>query len=250
MEKENILVKVKEQFAKDYNCAIEDFDNNENLITDLKVIDGSRKYNDDKDILKVLVFNGKIVMSADRCIKEWCKENFEKFPGEWLFLYSVLRRIDKKLNEFGYEIEDTHHYYLPKEYNYEEPKNVKLKWYEKDNILQFKGDDRFDEAFAFNKNYPDILAVAAVDDKGDILGMAGASEDSNIMWQIGVNVLPEAKNKGVASIIVQSLKNEILRRGKVPFYGTVESHIVSQKLAIKSGFYPAFGEIKIRKIQR
>lgn len=33
----------------------------------------------------------------------------------------------------------------------------------------------------------------------------------------------------------------------IPFYGTVESHIISQKVALKSGFYPVFAEVKIRK---
>ena len=61
-------------------------------------------------------------------------------------------------------------------------------------------------------------------------------------------MLKEAKGKGVATTIVKALKNEILKRGKVPFYGTVESHIISQKVALKSGFYPVFAEVKIRKI--
>ena len=246
--KEEILFKVKEQLAKDYNCNVEDFNNQNNLITDNKIIDGSRKYSDEEGILKMLIFNGKAVISSDKCIKDWCIEKLSKFPGEWMFLYSVLRRIDKKLNEFGYEIENTHHYYLPKDESFIGNIDFNLKWYEKDEIYQFKDDDRFDEAFAFDSNYPDVLAVAAVDDEGKILGMAGASEDSKIMWQIGVNVLPEAKGRGVASVIVQSLKNEILKRGKIPFYGTVESHIISQNVALKSGFYPVFAEVKIRKV--
>ena len=244
--KEEILYKVKTQLAKDYNCRVEDFDNKDNLITDLKTTVGARKYSNDKELLKVLIFNGKLVVSADNAIKGWCIENLLKFPAEWLFLYYVLKRIDKKINEFGYEIENTHHYYLPKDDSYSENKNFNLKFYEKDEILQFKDDSRFDEAFAFNENYPDVLAVAALDDEGNILGMAGASEDSDIMWQIGVNVLPEAKGKGIATAIVKALKNEILKRGKVPFYGTVESHIISQNIALKSGFYPVFAEIKIR----
>ena len=92
------------------------------------------------------------------------------------------------------------------------------------------------------------MAVAALDDMGNILGMAGASKDSDIMWQIGVNILPDAKDKGIATTIVHSLKNEILKRDKVPFYGTVESHIISQRVALKSGFYSVFAEVKIRKI--
>ena len=248
MEYSKILIKAKEQLSKDYNCTIDDFNNNENLITNLKEIIGARKYNNDKEILKILIFNGKLVVSAEEAIKGWCIENLLPFPGDWLFLYSVLRRIDKKLNEFGYEIEDTHHYYLPIDENYVDTNNLKLKFYEKDEILQFKDDSRFDETFAFNENYPDVLAVAALDNEGNIIGMAGASEDSNIMWQIGVNVLPEAKGNGVATTIVKALKNEILKRGKIPFYGTVESHIISQKVALKSGFYPVFAEVKIRKI--
>lgn len=243
----DILIKVKDQLAKDYNCTIEDFNNQNTLITDKKIIEGSRKYNDEDEILKIIIFNGKAIISADKCIKEWCIKNLSRFPGAWMFLYSNLRKIDKKLNEFGYEIDNTHHYYLPMDKEFTR-NNIKLKWYEKDEILKFKNDDRFDEAFAFNKNYPDILAVAAVDEEDNILGMAGASEDSKIMWQIGINVLEDEKGKGIASFIVQSLKNEILNRGKVPFYGTVESHIISQKVALKSGFYPAFAEVKIRKI--
>ncbi|EEH98460.1 MULTISPECIES: GNAT family N-acetyltransferase [Clostridium] len=243
----DILIKVKDQLAKDYNCTIEDFNNQNTLITDKKIIEGSRKYNDEDEILKIIIFNGKAIISADKCIKEWCIKNLSRFSGAWMFLYSNLRKIDKKLNEFGYEIDNTHHYYLPMDKEFTR-NNIKLKWYEKDEILKFKDDDRFDEAFSFNKNYPDILAVAAVDEEDNILGMAGASEDSKIMWQIGINVLEDEKGKGIASFIVQSLKNEILNRGKVPFYGTVESHIISQKVALKSGFYPAFAEVKIRKI--
>lgn len=248
--REYILNKAKEQLAIDYNCNVEDFDNNENIITNLNITKECRKDTEDKEILKILIINGKAVICSDECIKDWCIKELSNFPAEWMFLYSVLRRIDRKLNEFGYEIDNTHHYYLPKDSELQGDKDFKLKWYEKDEILQFKEDNRFDEAFAFNSNYSDVLGVAALDDKGNILGMAGASEDSNIMWQIGINVLPEAKGRGISIKLVQVLKNEVLRRGKIPFYGTIESHIISQKVALKAGFYPVFAEIKIRKINQ
>ena len=244
--KQEILKKVKEQLAKDYNCSVEDFDNRNNLITNIELNEGDRRYTDVKEILKILVFNGKAILSADECIKEWCNEKFSNGNGDWLFLYSNLRIIDKKLNEFGYEIENTHHYYLP--YGIDDDIVNDLKWYNQDEIKQFKDDNRFDEAFAFDNNFPDVLAVAKIDERGNILGMAGASKDSDVMWQIGINVLEGAEEKGVAKTVVKALKNEILRRGKVPFYGTVESHIISQKVALASGFYPAFAEVKIRKI--
>ena len=55
--KQEILKKVKEQLAKDYNCSVEDFDNRNNLITNIKLNEGARRYTDDKEILKILVFN-------------------------------------------------------------------------------------------------------------------------------------------------------------------------------------------------
>ena len=51
--KQEILKKVKEQLAKDYNCSVEDFDNRNNLITNIKLNEGARRYTDDKEILKI-----------------------------------------------------------------------------------------------------------------------------------------------------------------------------------------------------
>lgn len=101
-----------------------------------------------------------------------------------------------------------------------------VKWYENEDILQFKNDERFREALAFDENHPDVLAVAAFGG-GNIMGMAGASADSKTMWQIGIDVLPGFRGKGAGSNLVKLLKGAVLKKGKVPFYGTVESHVYS-----------------------
>ena len=245
---EEMINKVKEQFSKDFGCSILDLNRDESIIQEIKLKEGRRILDSEGCFFKAISFQDKLIISASKEILPWCNEKFKNAKGTWIAEYYILRSIDKKLNEYEHKIADVHEYFLP-DVSLEETKPLfNIKWYEKDEILQFRDDDRFNEAFAFNKNYPDVLAVAAVDDKDNILGMAGASEDSKIMWQIGINVLEDEKGKGIASFIVQALKNEILNRGKVPFYGTVESHIISQKVALKSGFYPAFAEVKIRKI--
>lgn len=63
------------------------------------------------------------------------------------------------------------------------------------------------------------------------------------IWQIGIDVLPEYRGKGVGTNLVGLLKNEILKRGKIPFYGIVESHIHSQNIAVNAGFSPAWAEL-------
>ena len=73
--------------------------------------------------------------------------------------------------------------------------------------------------------------------------MAGASCDRPTMWQIGINVEPEARGTGVGTMLVALLKNEILSRGVLPFYGTSASHLASQRVALGAGFVPAWAEL-------
>ena len=107
---------------------------------------------------------------------------------------------------------------------------------------QFRGDDRFGEAFIFDDMPKDEIGIGAYKD-GKILGMAGATSDSDMMWQIGINVMPDAEGLGIGSMLVAIIKNEILDRGKLPFYGTSMSHIASQRVALAAGFVPAWAEL-------
>ena len=87
-----------------------------------------------------------------------------------------------------------------------------------------------------------MLAVCAVDGE-TILGMASVTRDCERLWQIGVNVTEEGRGKGVGSYVTSLLKEEVLRRGILPTYATVESHIKSQKVAFQAGFEPVIYEL-------
>ena len=66
------------------------------------------------------------------------------------------------------------------------------------------------------------------------------------MWQIGVDVLPEYRRKGIASALTSNLAMEILQRDKVPFYCCAWSNLRSSRNAIKSGFVPAWIEMTVK----
>jgi GNAT superfamily N-acetyltransferase len=240
--KNEVLKIAKTQLALDFNIQLSDFDKGKNTIVENKLVDGRRIYSSDGCFLRILCFGNKAFINASPEIIPWCEEKLLYRDAAWLFQFPKLRIIDKKLQEFGHEIADIHHYYLPNPNVPLAEGITNVKWYGSDDIEQFRDDNRFEEAFAFDKNRPDVLAVAAFD--GDnIMGMAGASADSNSMWQIGIDVFPEYRGKGIGTKLVMLLKNEILKRGKVPFYGTVGSHLHSQNVAINAGFFPAWTEI-------
>ena len=80
-------------------------------------------------------------------------------------------------------------------------------------------------------------------DGGNMVGLAACSEDSPLLWQIGVDVDPFYRGKGIAVSLVRQLAQEVLIRGKVPFYGAAWCNIPSVRCALSAGFVPVWNEI-------
>ena len=93
--------------------------------------------------------------------------------------------------------------------------------------------------YDFKHPRPDVLALIARKN-GLVVGMAGASADCATMWQIGIDVLPQHRNLGLAAYLVNRLTLEVLRRGFVPYYGTASSNLASQHVAHSAGYVPAW----------
>ena len=96
-------------------------------------------------------------------------------------------------------------------------------------------------ALCEKRKHLDMLGVGAYDGE-KLVGLAGCSADCDEMWQIGVDVLPDYRRKGIASALTSRLASELVERGIVPFYCCAWSNIASAKNAIKSGFRPAWVE--------
>jgi GNAT superfamily N-acetyltransferase len=102
-------------------------------------------------------------------------------------------------------------------------------------------------ALCSDRKQLDVLAVGAYDGN-KLIGLAGCSADADEMWQIGVDVLPGYRRKGIASSLTSRLATEILVRGKVPFYCCAWSNLRSVRNAVKSGLYPAWTEMTVKPV--
>ena len=122
-------------------------------------------------------------------------------------------------------------------------------------IESFRGDKRYSNALGFSTTRPDVLVLAAyaVDGAGDTEGagipanadpvaMVGMSDDSPIMRQIGIDVLPAFRGAGIASALVRDAARLTLAEGYLPFYGTSPSHMLSQRVALNAGLVPTWWE--------
>lgn len=241
---------------------------------------GARRVTGLDSFMKVILCMGKLFMGVDESIYDWAQKNYGECQPEWFCQYENLRQIDEKLHEHGRKILDTHIYYLPAKETRTENGECRnradalkrhlggahkfpLCWYEQEEILALKSQNRFHSAICFSETQPDVLAVAAMkplnapiaqimdskpENEEEMIGMAGCSADSELLWQIGINVDEEYQGQGIATELVSLVKEEVIRRGKVPYYGTSESHTVSQTIAYRTGFVPAWTEVVVGKV--
>ena len=88
-----------------------------------------------------------------------------------------------------------------------------------------------------NPDRPDVLALAAYD--GDeIAALAGASADTDALWQVGIDVKERYRGHGLGTTLVSLLCDRIEALDKTPFYGTVLANLHSQNIALNTAFTP------------
>lgn len=240
----DIKLRFEEQLALDYNASLEEVQSCKNILKHKMKQSGARGVGSNETLLQIGVYKEKLLIVAKDEVYDWCEKNLlPKSNVEWLCEPGVIYKLNQMLEQHGQFIADGHHYYLPVENTALDVKlDYEVQWYEGDAINQFEEDERFDEALLFTDGVENVLAVSALEN-GQILGMAGCTNDGPQLWQIGVNVTNEGQGKGIGTYVTWLLKNRVLEMGKVPYYGTVESHIKSQKVAIQAGFMPVFYEM-------
>lgn len=199
-------------------------------------------------LLKIAVVRGKLLFTGREDIIARCRELYATANAPWFMEAPNLARLDRELTSFGARIRHARPFFICENATPVDTGSLTIQRYTPETIAAFRGDDRFEDAFGFCETAPDMLGVAALKD-GEIIGMAGASADSPLMWQLGINVLPESRGQGIAAMLVSLLRNDVLAAGRLPYYGTSISHLESQRVALRSGFLPAWFELVAAPLQ-
>lgn len=230
------------QLAIDFCCTPEQVLCRENSFTPYSPLPGRRIFQEGEVFLKVAAFRGKLLFTGKPEIVEWAQSRYGQTSGAWFFDGKSLCDMNEGVGQFGCRVGQAHPFFIGEQKTAVDSGTFEIRRYAGEALEQFRGDSRFDEAFLFDTIPKDELGIAALEN-GRICGMAGATSDSERMWQIGINVMPEAWGRGIGPMLVALLKNEILSMGVLPFYGTSMSHIASQQTAIRAGFLPAWAEL-------
>lgn len=240
---------LKEQLAVDLNCSDADFDKNENTV---KILcqNNSRRRNLEDDLFMFMACFGKgSVVAVREEMKEFMSRYLEKMAGFRCF-DMPLNALENELKKYGAIISEIEEFYLLDNSRIcQTNTGFDIEILEGVAIEKLYQDHRFHMALGYcqEKEHRDMLAVVAYEGR-EIVGVAGASNDTDQIWQIGIDVVPEKRKHHAATDIVRIISNEILKRGKIPYYGTAWSNIASKRVAINAGYKPAWVEMKAKKI--
>ena len=89
------------------------------------------------------------------------------------------------------------------------------------------------------KGRPNVVTAVAIRSE-KVVAAAGASTDSDALWQIGIDVQSEHRGRGLGAVLTSRVASAVLARGKVPFYGSRVDNIASRRTAHSAGFYPSW----------
>lgn len=243
----DILQIAMDQSATDANCELSDFFKSENVIVISSVNESARKYLKLPFECNLISYGNNIVASVKEEYKELVVSYINKYPIEHCFETPNMHVLNDEMQKHGLRVCFMAEYFLPDvnvlaglESEYE------LRILEqKDFVDLYKPE--WKNALCEKRRELDVLGIAAYDGE-KMIGLAACSADCESMWQIGVDVLPEYRRRGIASALTSRLAIEIMDRGKVPFYCAAWSNLKSVRNAIKSGFRPAWVEMTIKDI--
>lgn len=231
-----------EQSAADCGCAPADFFKRENVIVPSRVTHGARVYLKQPLACNFVSYGNNVVV----CVREDLRAVVYHYlcgRAPWrCFETPALHELDDALLPFGVRSRYMAEYFLPDMRCMQKlpcSYPVKILLPEEFKTLYLP---EWGNALSPARPLLDRLCAAAYDGE-KLIGLAGASADCERMWQIGVDVLPAYRRRGVAAALTSRLALEILRKGKIPFYCAAWSNIGSVRNALKSGFRPAWVEL-------
>ncbi len=245
MVAKEILHIAMEQSAEDMGCKAEDFLREQNVIAAFRLGDRARKYLKESIAANFVSYGSNVVAAAIDDIREIVAEYVGKYEFYHLFETPNMHYLSDRIRVKGYKICFMAEYFLPDTDNLRPlPCDYELRILEQRDFQELYL-PQWGNALCEDRKCLDVLGVGAYEGE-KLVGLAGCSADCERMWQIGVDVLPEYRRKGIASALTSRLAVEILERKKVPFYCAAWSNIRSVRNAIKSGFLPAWAEMTVK----
>ncbi len=250
MTNKEIMRIAMEQSAIDFNCSTDAFIEERNTIVSNNLISGRKTCYSKPLFCRIAYYGHGLVISADDKIQNYMAQFAQKHQGYRCFDTPQLTALNHEFEKYGKCVCHIAEFFLPDRNKQVAPKaDLEIRILYEDQIPYLYSDKRFSMALTYetDEDKKDVIAATGYLN-GQLVGVAGASNDCDTMWQVGIDVIPEFRNMGIASTLTKRLTDEILSLGKVPYYCTAWSNLASKNNALRSGYRSAWIEMAVKDI--
>ena len=247
MTNQEMLTIAMKQSAEDIGCSADSFLKKENVAVPFHLGANARKYLKEPITCNLVSYGNNIVAAATEMAFDIVSEYIARYEFYHCFETPNMHWLNERLAERGHKVCFMAEYYLP------DVKRIPDLTCAFEMRVLTQRDFRelylpeWSNALCSDRKHLDVLGVGAYD-REKLVGLAACSADCEEMWQIGVDVLPEFRQRGIASALTAALAKEIMNHDKVPFYCSAWSNIRSVRNAVKSGFIPAWVEMTAKPV--
>jgi GNAT superfamily N-acetyltransferase len=251
-DQKSALNTVKKVLTADFACDERDFDEEGVIIRQAREIEGARRFPLPEKFLAVVSMGTGVVICCSAGRRRWTKANLGQLARDRIFDISTIARVQNYVSRDHQEIRlelkfictsETFRPYAP-------GKDIELNPIEGEHLQRFYKNNLFPNAlgYADNPERPHMVAVVA-SCGGETAGVAAATADCDLMWQIGVDTLPAYRQRGIAKATVSALTEILLSKAILPYYSTRAVNIASQRTALSLGYFPAWVELYSRELK-
>ena len=249
-----VMDRITPQLVADFSCRESALDTEGVSIVEAGEMPGRRRFPWLEKSLKIATMGKGAVVACETDRLEWAEKNLGGLDRDRLFSAETLALLQELVAADGQFIAGPDlKFVCSKDRLRPVPYTnwLQLELYEEDRIDALRQYTQFQYGLSSTPqpDRPDVLACVARKEN-EVIALAGASADSDDFWQIGVEVLPPFRGRGIAREVVHELTRAILARGKIPYYSTHVDNLASNSVAIHLGYWPAWTEIYARDLPR
>jgi GNAT superfamily N-acetyltransferase len=244
---------VKKVLAADFACRETDFEKYGITFCLSQELPGRRQFPYREKFLAMVSMGRGIIACCSQGRMAWAEARLSKLTRDEVYGAPAISLMNEYVKQDGQFMAgpDLKHICTKSIFQpYKPAGDIEINLVEDVKSLGLYGDKRFPNSLGHGANPHTPWMVAAVAKcGGQIAGVATASADCDVMWQIGVDTLPEYRNRGMGKAAVSAVTAYLLEHGVIPYYSTLESNTASRATAAALGYKPAWVELYARELK-
>ena len=194
--------------------------------------------------LSITRMGDSVVVAATSHWMPWVTTLFETLSVDEAVSPQLLSEVSRQALRDSYPLHGPYHYSVTTSADWrhrETPAGYAIQLVAAERLNSLDPDDWPNAISSRASDQGRHVTVAALAlQAGVVVGVATATEDSDTLHQIAIDVQQEHQGRGLGRALTSQVAREVLEMGRVPYYGAHADNLPSLRTAQSAGFYPCW----------